>query len=129
FLNCEEDYARYQSYKERLPERQQLEGLRSAMASNEVPLDETTEEQLVDAMYRAGTQPQVTDFNGAAGMEALARGNMVEEFQKSWELQQEALRIELNAILDEKQREAFFEHQEQMKEFQLMSIKMAEKMM
>ncbi len=129
FLNDEKDQQRFDAYKERLPERQQLDGLRAAMAGKDASLDAGTEEKLVEAMYRARKQPGITDFSGADGMKAMAEGNMTESFEESWEQQQAALHKEVGGILDAKQQEAFFEYQKQMKDFQLMGIKMAEKMM
>lgn len=124
FLNNEEDYEKFTAYKERLPERQQLDGLRSLMASQQVPLDAASEEKLVEAMHRARTQSATADFNGPKGFEEIAKGNAVERFEQDWVRQQEVLRKEAGGILDEKQMKAFVEYQEQMKEFQLMGLKM-----
>ncbi len=129
FLNNEEDHKRFEAYKDRLPERQQMDGLRAAMAGKDASMDGETESRLIEAMHRARKQPDVKDLSGISGMKALADGNMTEVFEKSWETQQAALRKEVSGILNEKQQEAFFEYQEQMKEFQIMSLKMAEKMM
>src|SRR5687768_14151530 len=53
FLNSEDDYKKFQAYKERLPERQQLDGIRAAMAAQQTPLDVAGEEKLMEAMHRA----------------------------------------------------------------------------
>jgi len=124
FLNNEEDYKKFQTFKDRLPERQQLDGLRASMASKEVPLDAAGEEKLVEAMYRARTQPNVVDYSGAKGFEQLSKGNAVEAFEQNWARQQENLKKEVGGVLNEKQMQAFTEYQEQMKEFQMMGIKM-----
>jgi hypothetical protein len=124
FLNSEEDYKKFQTFKERLPERQQLDGLRSMMASKEVPLDGAGEEKLVEAMHKARTQPNVVDYNGPKAFEELSKGNAVEAFEQNWARQQENLKKEVSGVLNEKQMQAFVEYQEQMKEFQLMGIKM-----
>jgi hypothetical protein len=128
FLNNDEDTRRYKDYKERLPERQQMEGLRSVFASKDVPLDQETEPKLLEAMHRARKQSGAEDLSGAKGIEALGRGDAVASFERSWETQQTALRNEVSGILSPPQQEAFFEHQEQMKEMQLMGLKMAERM-
>lgn len=122
----DEDYARFEAYKDRLPERQQLDGFRAVMAGRNTPLDEETEARLVEAMHRARKQP---DPSGPGGMDSPAGRNRVRDFEQSWEARQAVLRKEVAGILNEEQQEAFFEYQTQMKEFQLMSIKMAEKMM
>ena len=129
FLNSDEDYKSFTDYKNHLPERQQLDGIRSAMSSKGAPLDTETETKLVDAMYRARTESKAPDLSGPGAMDALAKGNIVETFEKSWEVQQETLRGATAGILNETQRAAFEEYQKQAKEMQLMGLKMAEKMM
>jgi len=129
FLNSGEDYENYTDYKNRLPERQQLDGIRTTMSSKGVPLDEETETRLVDAMYRARTESKSPDFSGPDGIQEMMKGNMVETFEKSWASQQETLRAEAAKILNEAQMTAFQEYQQQAKEMQLMGLKMAEKMM
>jgi hypothetical protein len=129
FLNSEEDIQAFTDYKNHLPERQQLDGIRTAMSTQGVPLDTETETKLVDAMYRARTEAKVPDLSGASGMEEMAKGNIVETFEKSWDVQQQALRAETSKILNETQMAAFQDYQKQAKEMQLMGLKMAEQMM
>lgn len=129
FLNNDEDFKSYKDYKNHLPERQQLDGIRTAMAEKGVPLDKETETKLVDAMYRARTTSSTPDLSGVKGLEAIQAGNMVETFEKNWEKQQEILLQETGSFLNEAQMAAFQEHQKQLKEMQLMGIKMAEQMM
>ena len=62
-------------------------------------------------------------------MYEFAKGNIVETFEKSWEIQQEALQGEMSKIPNAEQMTAFQEYQKQAKEIQLMGLKMAEKMM
>jgi hypothetical protein len=128
FLNNDEDYEAYKSYKDRLPEKQQLEGVRATMAAKDATMDEETESKLIEAMYQARTQPDLPDFTKEGAMAQLGKEGMVERFEKTWESQQEMLRGEVG-FLSDTQQEAFFEYQEQMKEFQLMSLKMADQMM
>lgn len=129
FLNSEEDINAYAEYKKHLPEHQQLDGIRTAMTTQGVPLDAETESKLVDAMYRARTESKTPDLSGPSGMAELAKGNIVETYEKSWEIQQQALRAETSKILNEAQLTAFQDYQKQAKEMQLMGLKMAEKMM
>ena len=129
FLNSDEDFKKYTDYKNHLPERQQLEGIRATLSSKGVPLDAETETRLVDAMYRARTESKAPDFSGPGAMDQLAKGNIVETFEKSWAAQQESLNAEAGKILNEVQMTAFQEYQKQAKEMQLMGLKMAEKMM
>lgn len=129
FLNSEEDYQAFTDYKNHLPERQQLDGIRGVMSAKGVPLDADTEKKLVDAMYRARTEAKGPDLSGPQGMEELAKGNITETYEKSWSSQQETLGKETAKILNEQQNAAFQEYQKQVKEMQMMSLKMAEKMM
>jgi hypothetical protein len=129
FLNSEEDFKAYNDFKNHLPERQQLDGIRATMSGKGLTLDAETETRLVDAMYRARTESKAPDLSGAAGLNELASGNIVETFEKSWTTQQESLRAEVGKILSEPQMAAFQEYQQQAKEMQLMGLKMAEQMM
>lgn len=129
FLNSEEDIKAFTDYKNHLPEHQQLDGIRTAMSSQGVPLDAETETRLVEAMYRARTEAKAPDLSGPGGMEEMAKGNIVATYEKSWEIQQQALRAETSKILNEAQMTAFQDYQKQAKEMQLMGLKMAEKMM
>ncbi len=129
FLNSDEDYKSYKDYKDRLPEHQQLDGIRTAMSNTGEPLDAETESKLADAMYRARTEAKAPDMSSPAAFDQLAKGNMVETFEKSWATQQEALRTEVGGILSQKQMAAFQDYQKQMKDMSMMGIKMAAKMM
>ncbi|MGL4400959.1 MAG: hypothetical protein ACRCXD_13900 [Luteolibacter sp.] len=129
FLNSEEDIKAFTDYKNHLPERQQLDGIRTAMSAGGVPLDSETETKLVDAMYRSRTEANLPDLSGQKGLEELAKGNIMETFEKSWDVQQQALQAETSRILNEAQQKAFHDYQKQAKEMQLMGLKMAEQMM
>ncbi len=129
FLNNDEDFKSFTEYKNRLPEHQQLDGIRTAMTTKGAPLDADTEAKLVDAMYRARTESKAPDLSGPNAMDEMAKGNIVETYEKSWEIQQEALRGETAKILSVEQMTAFQDYQKQAKEMQLMGLKMMEKMM
>lgn len=129
FLNSDEDFKAFTDYKNHLPERQQLDGIRTAMTTKGVPLDADTEARLVDAMYRARTESKAPDLSGPNAMDEFAKGNIVETFEKSWEIQQKALGGETSKILNDAQMAAFQDYQKQAKEMQLMGLKMAQQMM
>ena len=129
FLNDEEDYKNYAAYKDRLPERQQLEGIRAVMTGKNAPLDADTESRLIDAMYDARVKMDAPDYSGPKAFEELAKGNLVENFEQGWQKQDERLAAATRDILNEAQQAAFKEYREQAKEMQLMGIKMTEKMM
>lgn len=129
FLNNEEDFKKYTEYKNRLPEHQQLDGIRAVMNDKGVPLDADSEKRLVDAMYTARTTSGAPDLSGAKGLEELSKGNITDTFEKTWTSQQEALNKRVSGILSPEQMTAFSDYQKQMKEMQLMGLKMAEKMM
>jgi hypothetical protein len=129
FLNNEEDYKNYSAYRDRLPERQQLDGIRAVMSSKNASLDPQTEGLLIDAMYNARTQTDAPDYSGPKAFEELSKGNVVENFEMAWNKQEEKLMAQTRGILTEAQQEAFNEYRKQAKDMQLMGIKMAEKMM
>jgi hypothetical protein len=129
FLNSDEDFKKYTEYKERLPERQQMAGVQASMSGSGVEMDADTEAKLLDAMYRARTEAKGPDLSGPGAMEELAKGNIVETFEKSWQAQQDALSEEAGKFLTPAQLTAFQEYQKQAKEMQLMGLKMAEKML
>lgn len=129
FLNSDEDFKRYTDYKERLPERQQMAGVQASMSGSGVEMNEETEAKLLDAMYRARTEAKGPDLSGPGAMEELAKGNIVETFEKSWQAQQDTLSEEAGKFLSPAQLTAFQEYQKQAKEMQLMGLKMAEQML
>ena len=129
FLNNDEDFKSYTDYKNHLPEHQQLDGIRTAMTTKGVPLDAETETKLVDAMYRARTESKAPDLSGPNAMDEMMKGNLVETYEKNWEVQQQVLQTETSKILNEAQMTAFQGYQKQAKEMQLMGLKMAEQMM
>ena len=129
FLNSDEDFKSYTDYKNHLPEHQQLDGIRTAMTTKGVPLDAETETKLVDAMYRARTESKAPDLSGPNAMDEMMKGNLVETYEKNWEVQQQVLQTETSKILNEAQMTAFQGYQKQAKEMQLMGLKMAEQMM
>jgi hypothetical protein len=129
FLNDEEDFKNYTAYRDRLPERQQLEGIRAAMAAKNASLDAATEQKLIDAMYTSRTQTDAPDFSGPKAFEEMAKGNITENFESSWQKQEEKLSVETAKVLNAEQQAAFAEYRKQAKEMQMMGIKMAEQMM
>ena len=129
FLNDEEDYKKFTDYKERLPEQQQMAGIHATMSSSGVPMDAATESKLLEAMYNARTNSSAPDLTGPGAMEELAKGNIVETFEKSWQAQQDTLNVETAKFLSPEQLKAFQDYQKQAKDMQLMGLKMAEQMM
>ncbi len=129
FLNDDEDYQNYTNYRDRLPERQQLEGIRAVMNGKGASLDQATEGKLIEAMYQARTQIDGPDYSGPKAFEEMAKGNITENFERSWQQQDEKLTAQTNGILNAAQQEAFAEYRKQAKEMQSMGIKMAEQMM
>ena len=127
FLNDDGDFATFQAYEKQLPERQQLDGLRTAFADT-APLDPGQEDALVEAMYRGRSQHKGTDWNGAEGMQALASPDAKDRFEQDWNAQNENITREVSGVLSEDQMKAFQTYREQVKEMQLMGIEMASKM-
>lgn len=129
FLNDEEDFTTYEAYEARLPERQQLDGLRAAMTEAGAALSSEQEEEVLDAMYKARiSQADGIDWNGGGGMEAIVSGDAVARFEADWQRGSSRVLTEVGKVLADEQLEAFKGYRDQMKEMQLMGIKMAEKM-
>ena len=78
---------------------------------------------------QARTTAKAPDFSGPEALTEMSKGNFTESFEKSWEVQDQAVMKEVGTIIDGPQLEAFKEYRMQMKEMQLMGMKMAEKMM
>ena len=129
FLNSEEDSKRFTDYQNRLPERQQLEGIRATFGAKNAALDTDTETRLVEAMYQVRTNSNAADFTGPDAWSKMADGGLVKNFEQNWDAQEQKLVKEAGTFLDENQLAAFKEYRQQLKEMQLMSMKMAEKMM
>jgi len=129
FLNNDEDYQAYKDYEDRLPERQQIDGLRAVMSEAGKPLTPEQEDQVMEAMYNARkSKTNSIDWEGAEGMEAMASGNAAESFERDWEANAKKTLDEVGGVLEGEQLDAFGNYLEQVKEMQLMGIKMAEKM-
>ena len=129
FLNDEEDFATYEEFEKRLPERQQLDGLRAVMANAEAPLTPEQEDQVIEAMYRARTsENSAPGGQGLEGRESPIGQISVEKFEKEWERSSQVAAKEVGKVLQGSQLEAFLSYQSQMKDMQLMGLKMAEKM-
>jgi hypothetical protein len=129
FLNSDEDYKKFNDYKERLPEHQQIDSIRSAFSSAGSPLDKDSEAKLVEAMHEARTTSDVPNLSGGDAMKSLADGNLVENYEKGWEKQQAVLQQKAATFLNPAQLTALQDQQKQMKDMQVMGLKMAEKMM
>lgn len=129
FLNDDEDYGSFTDYKNRLPERQQLAGIRATMESKGAPLDAATETRLVEAMFKARTETAAPDLSGPGALEEMAKGTLTETFERTWQAQQDSLRTQTTGFLSPAQQTAFEEYQKSMKELQLMNLKLAEKML
>ncbi|MBN8457135.1 MAG: hypothetical protein J0M04_04765 [Verrucomicrobia bacterium] len=129
FLNDDEDYNSFTAYKDRLPERQQISGIRATMESKGAPLDAATETRLVEAMFKARTETAAPDLSGPGALEEMAKGTLTETFERTWQAQQDTLRTQTTEFLTQAQQAAFEEYQKSMKEMQLMSLKLAEKML
>lgn len=128
FLNNDEDFATYEKFAERLPERQQLDGIRAAMDNADASLTTQQEELVVEAMYQArlsGDHTASPDINATG---AVLGKNAVEEFERNWEKSSQRTAEEVGKVLEEAQLEAFRNYQNQMKDMQVMSLKMAAKM-
>lgn len=131
FLNNDEDNRRFLAYQERLPEYQQLDGLRAVMNEASAPLTPEQEARVVDAMFRARTAtPGSSQWQqgGTQGLEAIASGDAEKQFEQFWAAAAQQAATEVGTVLQGEQLAAFKRYQEQTKEMQLMGIRMAGQM-
>ena len=129
FLNSDEDYEAFTAYKERAPERQEIQGLRAALEAKGISVPPETETELVEAMYRARTESGASDLTGPDAFSQLGKKDFEATFEENWAKQDALLLKEVAGFLDPAGVEAVREFRGQMKEVQLMGLKMARKMM
>ncbi|MDB4283944.1 hypothetical protein N9894_05030, partial [Akkermansiaceae bacterium] len=130
FLNNKEDQEAFETYHDRLPEHQQLPGIKAAIATSGTELSGEQETALVEVMHSMRTgSAEAQKWDGAGGMEMMAKPDVVEIFEADWAKGKEAYKENLQGVLDDGQMKAFLESQAQMKEMHLMGIKMMRNMM
>ncbi|MDA7538586.1 hypothetical protein N8533_02805, partial [Akkermansiaceae bacterium] len=109
---------------------QQLPGIKAAIATSGTELSGEQETALVEVMHSMRTgSAEAQKWDGAGGMEMMAKPDVVEIFEADWAKGQEAYKENLQGVLDDGQMKAFFESQAQMKEMHVMGIKMMRNMM
>lgn len=130
FLNDDEDYQRFVSYQERLPEYQQLDALRAVMKDSNAPLTPEQEAKVVDAMFTARTTtPDNAQWQGGPqGLAALNNEDFEQRFEEYWATASQHAATEVGKVLDGPQLDAFRRYQDQVKEMQLLGLKMAAQM-
>lgn len=129
FLNSDEDYAAFTGYRDRAPERQQLEGLRATLHAKGITLESGTETKLVEAMYRARADSGTPDYSGPNAFAELSKNDIEATFEENWRKQDEILMKEVSGFLGENEIAAVREFRGQMKEMQMMGLRMVRKMM
>ncbi|MDB4308623.1 hypothetical protein N9946_00435 [bacterium] len=130
FLNNKEDQEAFETYHDRLPEHQQLPGIKAAIATSGTELSGEQETALVEVMHSMRTgSAEAQKWDGAGGMEMMAKPDVVEIFEADWAKGKEAYKENLQGVLDDGQMKAFLESQAQMKEMHLMGIEMMRNMM
>lgn len=130
FLNSEQDYAAYQAYTERLPERQQLMGLNGLLDAKQIPLTEDQEVELIEVMHEAR---KAFDFeNDFSDQDEVDFASLTEEKVANYLVEFDSLNASIaeraDKILSEEQMVVFLENQQQMKAMQEMGLKMTVQM-
>lgn len=130
FLNDDDDYARYDHFEERKDIYEQMPGLRAAMTATGVPIDESQEEQLVEAIYGASVDSGLNeDWSGRAGMEQFGEPGATQRFKDQWGEMQSILNQSVGPILENSdQQTAFRDHQSQVGQMVVMSLQFVESM-
>lgn len=127
FLNDGNDFATYEAYEARREEYEQLPALREAMQSAGVPLSETQEGQVVEAMYQARVDTGISQrWEGEGVIDQIAEPGMPARFGEDWDTAQSAMDASLGSILQPEQQTAFSEHRNGVKQMISFGLNMAE---
>ncbi|NNC89180.1 MAG: hypothetical protein HKN82_12040 [Akkermansiaceae bacterium] len=127
FLNSEEDFRRYETYEARVPEYEQMGGLRAVMQEAGAPLNADQEARLVEAMHEGRMASGISErWEGRAVMTQLEQPGMAERLASDWNEMQSEVGGRVDDVLEPAQREAFDRQQEQVLQGLTMGIRFAE---
>ena len=127
FLNDEEDYQRYADYEERIPEYQQIGGLRNAMQNAGVPLSTEQETQLVEAMYSGRVESGIDDrWEGRGALNQVGQPGLADRLTADWEGMQDSMGPGVDQVLEPAQQEIFDQQQNQALQGITMGLRFAE---
>ena len=108
FLNDEEDWDRYRRYQARVPEYEQMDGLRTVMMDEGVPMTAEQEAQLVDLLYRARVESGMRErWEGRGVLEQLSEPGMVQRLRDDWKSGVSSMGDAPRQILSGRQAEIF----------------------
>ena len=117
FLNDEEDWDRYRNYRARVPEYEQMDGLREVMMDGGVPLSEEQEARLVDILYAARMESGMHErWEGRGVLQQLSEPGIVQRLRDDWKSGVATLGDAPRQILSARQAEIFEEAQAEMME-------------
>ena len=125
FLNNDEDMDTFDAFRDRLAEHQQIPGIRAAMEEAGLTITSEQEESVIEALHAARLEPTNGEkLSEAEEFAKLREDNALDNFEQDWQRSQTFLKEELRNVLEAEQMIAFLKAQEQMKELNLMGIKM-----
>ncbi|MEZ5305061.1 MAG: hypothetical protein R3F11_31120 [Verrucomicrobiales bacterium] len=130
FLNSDEDFATYQSWKDSANERMQLSMMKPTLEASGSAISAEQEDRLVSAMVQSRKDANFShDYNkpGDLGSEAFTDEAIAAHLGKM-EAQNEAVLDAARGILDESQFEAFQKSQQQMRAMTEMGLQMTKGM-
>jgi hypothetical protein len=117
FLNSGEDWKRYQDYEARLPEYEQVNGLREAMEDAGHPLNEDQESQLVEVMHSNRVQSGISQrWEGRGVLNQVSQPGIVQRLETDWNAGQGELNSGVSQILSPDQVQVFNVAQKEMLE-------------
>ena len=117
FLNSGEDWKRYQEYEARLPEYEQMNGLREAMEESGHPLNEGQESQLVEVMHSNRVQSGISQrWEGRGVLNQVSQPGIVQRLETEWNAGQGELNSGVSQILSPDQVQVFNVAQQEMLE-------------
>lgn len=127
FFNNDADFQRYEEFEARVPEMEQMSGIRSAMEAAGVPLNEQQESALVETMYQTRVQSGLDDrWQGEGALKQIEEPGMVERLEADWSSAQQSMNPQLQGILEPAQQEAFSAHQQRVFDGVKMGLRFAE---
>lgn len=117
FLNSDDDWKRYQDYQVRLPEYEQLNGIREEMQTAGVPMDTAHESQLVEIMHSNRIESGISErWEGRGVMTQISQPGIVQRLETDWKAGQGELEAGVGEVLSAKQVEVFNGAQQEMLE-------------
>lgn len=127
FLQDNDDSASFKKYEQQLPERQQMKGVRNALADE--PLTPETEERLVETLYQARLNSGEGNGSDEENWQQLGQNGDMESIENRWKATDAEITKTIPDVLTPTQSEAFLNHWKTTRTMQTLQYKMGMQMM